>query len=148
METKTIMKMNFFLAAPGSAWQRSAALFTWSLFGLSFGILPFEIEVINIYQVDIHSMQLRIQRVQWIESFLHLETTSNQSYFWRKDVRRRWNWWENLEISLLLNEDFFSIASMMHINIIIFTQPCTFTKVVGRVFAIIISDILVRFCYY
>ena len=52
-------------------------------------------------------MQLRIQRVQWIESFLHLETASNQSYFWRKDVRRRWNWWENLEISLLLNEDFF-----------------------------------------
>ena len=31
MFTKTIMKMNFFLAAPGSAWQRSAALFTWSL---------------------------------------------------------------------------------------------------------------------
>ena len=52
-------------------------------------------------------MQLRIQRVQWIVSFLHLETTSNQSYFWRKDVRRRWNWWENLKISLLLNEDFF-----------------------------------------
>ena len=56
-------------------------------------------------------MQFRIQRVQWIESHFCTMRPPFKVIFDGKTLDGRGyveNWWENFEISLLLNEEFFS----------------------------------------